>query len=185
MVPGTTSSITVNAGKVTNEGFELEGQMVVADGWKVGANWGYVHVEIDKWMDIGLNNGGLPVDTAGNRVPSYAPRNTFNVGTLRIAADVSYTDEMYNVPCIKDLSAANAGGTYYAPYCKVPARTLGNARLTLAGVPVGGPGRADVALWVRNIGNVRKPVNYIDMDYFRVATWTEPRMYGLSLSYKW
>ncbi|MBK6676433.1 MAG: TonB-dependent receptor [Rhodocyclaceae bacterium] len=196
MVPGTTSSITVNAGKVTNQGFELEGQMVVADGWKVGANWGYVDVEIDKWMDIGLNNGGLPVDTAGNRVPSYAPKNTFNVnvdgrlaktawGTLRIAADVSYTDQMYNVPCIKDLTAANAGGTYYAPYCKVPARTLGNARLTLAGVPVGGPGRADIALWVRNIGNVRKPVNYIDMDYFRVATWTEPRMYGLSLSYKW
>jgi hypothetical protein len=42
-----------------------------------------------------------------------------------------------------------------------------------------------VALWVRNIANVRKPVNYIDMDYFRVATWTEPRMYGVSLNYKW
>ncbi len=196
LLPNTTSSIIVNAGEIVYRGFELEGQFVVADGWRVGASWGFVDYDIKKFIDVGLNNGGALVDTANNRVIGYAPENTFNVnvdgrlaktawGTLRIAADVSYVDEMDNIPGIKNLSAPNAGGANSAALTKIPERTLANARLTLAGVPVGGPGRADVALWVRNIGNVRKPVNYIDMSYWRVATWTEPRMYGLSLSYKW
>ena len=196
LVANTTSSIIVNAGKATYRGFELEGQFVVADGWRVGASWGYVDAEWKKFIDVGLNNGGALIDTASNRVISYAPKNTFNVnvdgrlaktawGTLRGTVDVTYTDEMFNLPGNKDLSAPNAGGANLASLTKVPERTLANARLTLAGVPVGGPGRADIALWVRNIGNVRKPVNYIDMSYWRVATWTEPRMYGLSLNYKW
>jgi len=196
LVPNTTSSIIVNAGKATYRGVELEGQFVVADGWRVGASWGYIDAEWKKFMDVGLNSGGALVDSASNRVNAYAPKNTFNVnvdgrlaktawGTLRGTVDVSYVDEMYNLAANKDLSAPNAAGANLASLTKIPARTMANARLTLAGVPVGGPGRADVALWVRNLGNVHKPVNYIDMSYFRVATWTEPRMYGVSLNYKW
>ncbi|CAB1370562.1 TonB-dependent receptor [Denitratisoma oestradiolicum] len=201
LVPGTTSSIIVNAGKATYKGFELEGQLVVADGWRLGMSWGRINARFDEYMDNGftpgtLNYSGAVIDTAGNRVNGYAPKNTlnFNVdgrlaktawGTLRGTMDITYTDKMHNIPGNKNLYAANAGGANDAALTLVPSRTLVNARLTLAGVPVGGPGRADVALWVRNLADVRKPVNYIDLSYYRVASWTEPRMYGMSFNYKW
>ncbi|WP_186453852.1 TonB-dependent receptor [Denitratisoma sp. DHT3] len=196
LVAGTTSSIIVNAGKATYQGLELEGQFVVADGWRVGASWGYIDAKFDQYMDNGLNNGGALIDTASNRTPAYAPKHTINLnvdgriaktawGTLRGVVDVTYTDKMYNLAGNKSLAAPNAGGANDAEMCLIPSKTLVNARLTLAGVPVGGPGRADVSLWVRNLANVRKPVNYIDLSYYRVATWTEPRMVGLSFGYKW
>lgn len=197
LIAGTTSSVIVNAGKATYTGLELEGQVVVADGWRVGASWGYIDAKFDRYMDNALNIPGNPViDTASNRVPAYAPKNTLNVnvdgrlartawGTLRGTMDITYTDKMHNLAGNKNMLAPNAGGSNDATMTLVPSRTLINARLTLAGVPVGGPGRADVALWVRNLANVRKPVNYIDLSYYRVASWTEPRMVGMSFGYKW
>ncbi len=196
LIPGTTNSIVVNAGKAEYQGFELEGKLVVADGWRIGASWGYLDAKFKEYIDNGLNNGGALIDTASNRNPAYAPKNTvnFNIdgrlaqtawGTLRGIMDVTYTSEMYNLAGNNDLAAANAGGANLASLCLIPSRTLVNARLLLANIPVGGPGKADLSLWARNLGDVRKVINYIDLSNYRVATWTEPRMVGLSFNYKW
>ncbi|CAB1368458.1 TonB-dependent receptor [Denitratisoma oestradiolicum] len=206
LVPGTTSSIVVNAGKGTYQGLELEGQLVVVDGWRVGASWGYVDAKYDKYLDdqvcftaaggYGPCNPAVQVDRASNTKVAYAPKHTlnFNVdgrlaktawGILRGTMDINYVAQMYNVPSNINLDAPNAGGSYWVGTTTIPSRTLINGRLILAGVPVGGPGRADVSLWVRNLADVRKVVNNIDLGYYRVATWTEPRTYGLSFGYKW
>lgn len=195
LIPGTTSSITVNAGKVTNKGIELEGQVVVVDGWKLGASWGISQAR--------STNGSISVSTtavlrptpAGNRVSADAPKNTFNANVdgrsartawaPALAVDVNHTDEMYNVACIKEPTAPNVAEPGMRPYCKVPALHLGNARLTLAGRAVGGPARRHRAA-VRNIGDVPQTGERHRHGLLpRGELEPEPRMYGLSLSYKW
>jgi len=196
LVPGTTSTITVNAGKTKYHGLELEGNFLVAEGWRVGASWGHIDAKYERYMDNGANNGGILIDTASNRVVPYAPKNTLNLnvdgilgrtawGTLRGVLDINHTDEMYNLAANKNPAAANAARVTTAANATIPARTIVNGRLTLAGLPVGGPGRADLSFWVRNLTDTRKMINNIDFGTYRTVLWTDPRMYGLSFGYKW
>jgi iron complex outermembrane receptor protein len=203
--PGTTSSIMLNAGKATMEGFELEGVFLVADGWKLQASYGYLHGKFDEYMDYPLNAATAAlagvttttlIDTAGNRVMNYAPRHTFNLavdgrlakttwGTLRGILDYTFISSFYAYPSNISLTAANAGAGSLASINQMPSQGLVNARLLLADVPLGGPGRTSVSLWVKNLTDSKKVSNVIDFGYFQNASWTPPRTYGASVSYKW
>jgi iron complex outermembrane receptor protein len=206
LIPGTTSSVVSNAGEAVSQGVELEGVLVPADGWKIQASYGYLETDTKEFLDYPFNAttaalAGVStttlIDTAGNRVMPYAPRHTFSLsidgrlaktvwGTLRGILDYTYTSDFFAYTSNKSYTVANAGqsGTL-AGLNKLPELGLVNARLVLANVPLGGPGQTDVSLWVRNLTNEKKLVNLIDFSYFHNATWTPPRMYGASLSYKW
>jgi hypothetical protein len=68
----------------------------------------------------------------------------------------------------------------------MPVLQMVNARLLLGGIPVGGPGKAEASLWVRNLGNIRKETTHIDVaGFYRIAGWTEPRTLGVGLAYRW
>jgi iron complex outermembrane receptor protein len=197
LVPGTTESYLTNAGKSTYRGFELEGALVPVDGWKIQASYGYLKAEFDKYIDNALNITGRPlIDTASNREAGYAPKHTFSLnvdgrlaktswGTLRAIADYTYTAEMNLYACNKDLRAANAGGSYGCDGVRLPDTQLLNLRLLLAGVPIGGPGAADISLWVKNATNEDKKIQGIDFGVLKTANWQEPRMYGVTFNYKW
>lgn len=203
--PGTTTSIMLNAGKAQMMGLELDGAFLVADGWKVQGSYGYLHGKYDVYMDYpysaataalaGVSTTTL-INTASNRVFNYAPRHTLSLnvdgrlaktpwGTLRGMVDYTYTADFYAYPSNKSLTAPNAGAGTVAWINKLPAIGLVNARLTLADVPIGGPGAASVSLWVRNLTDSKKLTNLIDFSYFQNAAWTPPRTYGLNLNYKW
>ncbi|HLS80103.1 MAG TPA: TonB-dependent receptor [Steroidobacter sp.] len=196
LIPGTTQSFLQNAGEATRQGFELEGRVLIADGWTVGLNYGYLDAEFDKYLDNALNIAGRPViDTASNRLPAYSPEHTIGVtldgrlletqyGTLRLIVDYSYIDDYYLYAVNKDLSAPNAGGSYSAAADRIPARDLTNMRLLFAGIPAG-PGDLDLSLLVRNVTDSDKMVQGIDFSMFRSANWQEPRTWLLSAAYKW
>lgn len=197
LIPGTSITLLTNAGKATYQGIELEGAFLLSDGWKLQANYGYLDAKFDEFFDNALNIAGRPlIDTASNRSPGYAPKHTFNMsldgrlvktawGTLRGIFDYTYTAKVYAYSVNKSLSAPNAGGSYVVGVDEMPATRNINARLLLADVPVGGPGQADISLWVKNLTDEKKVIQIIDVGTSITANWQEPRTYGLTFNYKW
>lgn len=197
LMPGTTQSVLINAGQSTYRGFELEGALVPADGWKLQAGYGYLKADFDSFMDDALNIPGQPIiETASNKETPFAPKHTLSLnvdgrlaktqwGTLRGILDYTYTTKLYSGACNKDITAANAGGNYSCPLVEMPSTQMINARLLLAGIPVGGPGAADLSLWVKNLTNENQQVNGIDFGMMRTANWQPPRTFGMSFNYKW
>ena len=198
LVPATTQSFLTNAGKSTYQGLELEGSIIPTDGWKVQASYGYLATKFNEYIDNALNLGaGRPlIDTAGNKEAGYAPKHTFSFnvdgrlaqtawGTLRGIVDYTYTASSLLYSSNKDLAAANAGGSYSVAMETMPAYSVINARLLLAGVPMSGPGTADVSFWVKNLTDEKKQIQGIDFGMMRTANWQQPRTYGLSMNYKW
>ncbi|HVN43557.1 MAG TPA: TonB-dependent receptor, partial [Steroidobacteraceae bacterium] len=197
LVAGTTQSILQNAGEGTRRGFELEGRWRVVDGWTVYLNYGYLDAYFDKYMDNKLNppNQGSQIDTASNRLPGYAPKDTLGMGfdgrlmhsdegDLRLIVDYSYMSKNYLYACNKSLTAPNAGGSFLCSMDSVPSTYLMNARLLFADMPIG-PGKLDLSLFVKNLTNSDRAVQGIDFSMFRTANWQDPRMWMITAAYKW
>jgi len=204
LVPGTTQSIMTNAGESTRRGFEIEGRMRVADGWTVGLNYGYLDAYFDKFMDYPLicnpgvactNDTTHKIDTASNRLPGYAPKNTLGLnldgqlmhsseGDLRLILDYSYMSNYYLYACNKSLTASNAGGSFLCSMDGVPSSNQVNARLLFADMPIG-PGKLDMSFFVKNLTNSDKMIQGIDFGMFRTANWQDPRAWWVTAAYKW
>lgn len=193
--PGSTSPTMVNTGKARYEGLEVEGSFVVSDGWKVQVGYGYLNPKLISF--ILYNPAGQLADVAANTTPVYAPKNTLtlsvdgrlaqtSLGTLRGIIDFNYTSSMYNYSAQRSAVGTNVAVGNSAEESNMPATAIVNARLLLAGIPIGGPGKADVSLWVRNLTDVKKLATGFDLGgMFVVGNWTEPRTAGLSFNYKW
>ena len=191
---GTTPTI-VNAGKVQTQGLELEGILQIADGWRVQAGYGYLDAKFKAYQS--LNQLGAVVDISQNSQVGYAPKQQLSLnldgrlartswGTLRGIIDYVYTSEYYNYAGQNTAIGTNVGVGNSADESKMPALGMVNARLLLAGIPIGGPGKADASLWVRNATNLKKEVAHIDLGgFYRIASFTEPRTFGISMNYKW
>ncbi len=197
LVPGTTQSIMQNAGEMTNQGIEIEARALVADGWTVYLNYGYLDSTFEEFIDNKLNppNVNSLIDTASNRLPGYAPENTLSAGfdgrlmqtdegDLRLIVDYNFVDDYYLYAVNKDLAAPNAGGPYWKETNGIPASTQVNARLLFADIPLGG-GTMDVSLFVKNLLDSDKLVQGIDFSMFRNANWQEPRTAMVTFAYKW
>ena len=195
LVPGTTQSLLQNAGEATRYGFELEGRVLVTDGWTVGINYGYLDASYDKYLDNSFAPGRPIVDTADNRLPPYAPENTIGLtldgellrtgfGTLRLIADYYYMDSYFLYPVNEDLTAPDAGGSYSEAMDGIPSSDQLNLRLLFADIPAG-PGTLDLSLLVRNVTDSDEMTQGIDFSMFRTANWQEPRSWRLTAAFKW
>ncbi len=193
--PGGISPTTVNAGRLKSEGLEVEGLYQLADGWRLQASYGYLHMKFKDYDTF--NQYGALVNVADNTVSSYSPRHQLTVnldgrlaqtawGTLRGIVDYTFTSSYYNYHSERTAVGTNVSVGNSADESQLPALSMINARLLLAGIPIGGPGKAEVSLWARNLTNVKKETAHIDLaGFYRIAGWSDPRMLGLSLNYKW
>ncbi len=189
-------SVIRNAGQATINGLELEASYIPTDSLRFALGYGYLDGEYDEFMEAAA--AGQPVsNVAGNRAFPHAPKHTLNltadaklgrtsIGQWRAIADYSYTSSVYSYPyqlTTVDASRATAGNT------KVEGYGLLNLRLALSQIPVGGPGKADMALWVKNVTDKQQPVNFIDFGpgfaNLTTAYYLQPRTYGVSLNYRW
>lgn len=189
-------SVIRNAGQATINGLEIEASYVPMDSLKFQLGYGYLDGKYGEYMEAAA--AGQPVtNVAGDRAFPHAPKHTFNliadaklgltsIGMWRAIADYSYTASFYGYPYQLnnvDPSRANANNT------KVNGYGLLNLRLALSRVPVGGPGSADLALWVKNVTDKQQPVNFIDFGpgfaNLTTAYFLQPRTYGVSLNYRW
>ena len=196
LVPATTQSFLTNAGEAVYRGFEIEGALVIKEGWRIQGSYGYLNTRFNKFLDNALRLPGRPIiDTASNRLSPYAPRNTVNlnldgrlwqtpVGPLRLILDYSSTSKMNLYAVNKSLTAANAGGSYVVGVDSVPATRMVNARLLLSDVAMGG-GTGEFFIAAKNLTDEARQLQGIDFSMFRNAAWQEPRVYSAGFSYKW
>lgn len=192
---GSTSPIISNAGASTYKGVELEGAMRVTNDTKLSAGYGYLDAKFDSFITAGLT--GQVVDAASNLVIGYAPKHTFNInadsklantefGKLKGLVEYRYVASYYNYAANKSMTAPNAMPGNLAEDSKQPSLGTINARLTLGEIPVGGPGKAEASLWVKNLSDKQVRQNMIDVSgYYQVGYWSAPRTIGASFNYKW
>ena len=57
--------------------------------------------------------------------------------------------------------------------------------IRLAEIPVGGPGKAEVSIYGRNLTDFDDRTPSIDCGGFVNANWPTPRTWGMALSYRW
>ncbi|MBP9217407.1 MAG: TonB-dependent receptor [Sterolibacterium sp.] len=193
--PGGIAPVTVNAGKMQSEGLEIEGLYQLVDGWRLQASYGYLHMKFKEYDTY--NPSGARVNVADNTVASYSPRHQLTLsldgrlartawGTWRAIVDYSFASSYYNYQGQITSVGNNVAVGNTTAESRMPALGLVHARLLLSGIPVGGPGKAELSLWARNLTNVQKQATHIDVaGLYRIAGWTDPRMVGLGLSYRW
>ncbi len=196
LLPGTTQSWIENAGKSTYRGAELEVTAKISNNWQMQLTYGYLHAKFDSYIDNALNIPGQPlIETASNREAPYAPENTLSVrldgsllrtswADLRARADFTYTSKIYINAVNKDLAATNAGGQYSADIDMLPALKNLNAGLSLQGIRIG-EGTIDFSIFGRNLTDEDDVAQFIDFGMFRNVTWTPPRTYMFTATYRW
>lgn len=191
------SSAIRNAGKATTKGFEIDAMWMPSDALRLQASYGYLDGQYDEFMEPAAADQPVS-NVASNRSFPHSPDSTLSLtidarlaqtpwGRLRLLADYSYISSFYAYAyqiVTVDPTRATAGNS------RVEGSGLLNLRLGLDDLPIGGPGKADVALWVRNAGDQQKPVNFMDFgpgffsDY-ELAYFPEPRTYGATFRYRW
>ena len=189
-------SLIRNAGQAELKGLELElGWRPVSD-LRFQLGYGYLDSKYKEYLEAPA--AGLPItNVADNRSVPHAPKHTFNLtadanlgrtslGRWRAIADYTYTASFYGyayqfapVDPVRPLAEDS----------KIKGYGLLNLRLALASIPIGGPGDADMALWVRNVTDKQQAVNYIDfgpaLGSMRLGYFLQPRTYGVSFNYRW
>ncbi|CAB1370563.1 TonB-dependent receptor [Denitratisoma oestradiolicum] len=192
---GGTTPVIENAGKVKLQGLEVEGVFALAPGWKLQAGYGFLETKVLEAEQF--NQFGALINAAGNSVTGYGPRHQINLaldgrlaktafGTLRGIVDYTYSAKYYNYSGQRTSQGWEVAVGNSTEESLMPALTTVNARLLLAGIPVGGSGEAEASLWVRNLTDRQQMNGHIDVGgFYRIAGWTEPRTYGVSFGYKW
>lgn len=192
---GAAATSVRNAGKATIYGVELEGQVALWSGSRLGFNYAYLHTKYDEFLDAG-------VDVADNRAFVHAPKNTANIyldmrlarfdwADLRGLIDYSYTDSFYTYP----YQLSGPGDAGYDPTkqvagdVEVPSTALLNMRLSLSNMRIGTAAVGEVALWVRNVTDEDAPSNFIDFGpgfgSLTNANFNDPRTFGVSGTIRW
>lgn len=193
---GSINPTVVNAGKLQTKGLELDAAVSPMDGTRVSVGYGFLDAKIKEYRALSATNQA--VDAASNTVASGAPRHTLSVSldqrlmrtgsglTVRGLADYRYVSERYTYPGQISATAANATVGNSAAESLRPALGLLDLRLIVGGIKLGGPGDAELALFVKNATNQRKTVAHMDISgFYQVGFWSDPRSYGASFNYKW
>jgi iron complex outermembrane receptor protein len=186
-----------NAGKSTYDGAELEIQAAIFDGFRLSANYAYLHFKYDKVEDPAT--GADVTDFYHNVVPTNAysiaadyRSPDLGFGALEFNLTYSYTDsagiyqDSYSVSAAGDAAlTASADKRQFV----TPSYGIWNTRLALADVKVGPneKGNLTFALWCRNLTDKEyQSYNYVTVAQAAQyqAFWGEPRTVGLDVIYK-
>ncbi|SNS06218.1 iron complex outermembrane recepter protein [Sphingomonas laterariae] len=181
---GGASSITVNAGKATYTGVEVEATAEPVDGLTLNATGGYVD---RKFKSFVIRNAGTNQleDVADEARFHYSPSTTANAGIqyeygalsfgkILARLDWTYRSRIYFHP-LDRLNPFNE---------QISDGSVGrfDARLAVSELELGGS-RATVALWGKNITNEDYLYSGIDFGSLGFAgiVYAEPRTYGIDL----
>lgn len=171
------SSEVRNVGEATKQGFELEVAFQPLANLLITANYGYLDVKYDEFMEFDPAVGAV-IDRSDVKDISYAPENTLNLavdytflsapwGELRGYLNYSYVDDF--VPYTNPAQNATS---------MIDGRGLLNGRLTLAEVPLSGT-TLELALWGKNLTNEDYRLNTIPFGTWTASYFGDPRTYGI------
>src|SRR5690625_3599158 len=175
------TTITANAGKARLQGSELEVTALPIAGLVLDLSYGYLDFDYRKYRAT-IPGSTVTFDASGQARAANAPRHTgrFNaayeftplpIGVFTAALEVTHTGRHHFNPRNYQHDAAGE-------------RTLLNARLSLADIPVS-QGTLRAALWGRNLENKEYREYGIDFSSHAINTWRDPRTYGVDLVYEY
>lgn len=174
---GTFCLVTSNAGGAEMQGVELELEAVITEAFSVQASYAYINAKVTEFI---LANGD---DVTEGKLFALTPENSASlslvydfpatdIGQFSARIDASYQDEIA-------FSSQDDGGDLYFG----DSRTLINARLTLADIPVA-KGDLKLALWGKNLTDEEYRVSGINITIATNNYYGELRSYGLDLTYE-
>lgn len=184
---GGASSRTVNAGAATMKGIEFDIVAVPLEGLTIDLNYGYLDAGFDEFMARNPVTNQLE-DISRNATMPFTPKNTAALG-------VQYDFEPFSFAVLSArVDITHKGKFVFHPYeneWNSPGeRTLLNARISLNDIKLGccdDKGSLRVSLWGKNLTD-KEYINYgIDFGSlgFSGATYSEPRTYGLDVTYSY
>ncbi|WP_170150226.1 TonB-dependent receptor [Parahaliea mediterranea] len=180
---GGASSNIVNAGDATYQGLEVDLTAILAEGWLLDFNYGYLDAQFNEYLALDPATNEF-VDISDRTTVTRAPEHNanlglqydfrpFSFGVLSARVDVSYTDEfVYHV--------------FNNQYDSTDAHTLVNARLSLSDVPVNRDGVLRFSLWGKNLTDEEYRQWGIDFGSLGYAggTYNRPTTYGIDVTYR-
>ncbi len=161
---------TINTGKSSQSGIEIDAMYIPIDGLMIDANYGYIHSDVDNYVD----------PTNGEVKPRYVttPHNTgslgvqydygINLGLLSARLDATYSDRQ--------------GFSTSDNRVEADARTLLNGRLAISEVALAS-GDLAIALWGKNLADEEYIEHGTNFGYYIGYTWGTPRTYGMDVTY--
>lgn len=193
----TSVSITVNAGKATFTGFDLETTGILGHGFQVNGSLGYVKPKYKQYLF--LNSVGVPTNIAPyGRFPLVA-RWTWNIGGQYTAdpmsagvfsARIDYSQQssyVFQPVGVIPAGIVQAGALTLSP--NNDTQKSGKAKnlrvnLSLSEIPVGTDTLENVKiqLYGDNLTNHRYRLSGVDFGTYATASFNRPRSFGVRLS---
>lgn len=176
---------TVNAGKASFSGFELELTAVPTDRLTLSGSVGYVHSNYKSYLFLNPATNTL-INVADEVHNAHVPDWTGNVNAdwiaarwgddtkLRLNAAYAYQASTWNFP----LTRVNP----YNPQIRQNAQKNLSARITLEDIALDSRARLTVQLYGENLLNQDQRINSVDFGSlgFATVTWGEGRRYGIT-----
>jgi iron complex outermembrane receptor protein len=184
---GSFGTITVNAGKTTYTGFEVEGQLKLSDMFSIDGNFGYLDVNIKDFPGNDITNTTRNIAGLLNGA-GFAPKYTGSIagnvtvplsGDAKMTARVgySYTSGYQMFP-----------NSLTAPFSKTTegdARGLVDAQLRIDGIKMGGTSFG-LTLWGKNITDKEYITRAVDFGQlgFAGVIYGDPATFGASIEFE-
>ena len=174
-VPEFVTTNIINAGKAKFTGFELEGQLRPTDTLSINFGYGYLKA---RYKDFVLPSREDVTHTY--QIP-LAPKNNIllgaehrlDLGGVQLISSVNYSwrSSQWGTITPDVLSRRKAYG-------------VADARLTLAGINVGGGAELEFSVWGKNITDEKYWTSGINLTAFTVRQWGDPRSFGADVKLK-
>jgi len=175
---------TVNAGKASFSGFELELTAVPIDDLSFTGSVGYVHSHYKTYLYLDPVTNKL-INVAGEVHNPHVPDWTANVGADWLAARWDDTKLRFNAAYAFQASTWNFPLTRVNPYnplIRQNAQKNLSARITLEDIPLSARARLTVQVYGENLLGQDQRINSVDFGSlgFATLTWAEGRRFGIT-----
>jgi iron complex outermembrane receptor protein len=181
---GSFGTQTVNAGKTTYTGIEIEGQFKISDTFSIDGNFGYLDVNIKDFP--GADITGVIRNVAGlQNGPSYAPKYTGSIAgnvMVPLSGDARLTARLgYNYTAGYQMFP-NSLTAPFSQTTQGDARGLVDGQIRIDGIRLGGTSFG-VTLWGKNITDKAYVTRAVDFGQLGFATviYGDPATFGMSL----
>jgi len=175
---------TVNAGKASFSGFEVEITAAPTEDLTFNWNVGYVHSDYKSYPYLDPRTNSI-INVADEVYNAHVPDWTGNVGADYVAAHWGDTRLRLNATYAFQASTFNFPLTRVNPYNPLIRQTaLSNlgARITLEDIPLGSRSHLTLQVYGENLLDQDQRINSVDFGSlgFATVTWAEGRRFGIT-----
>jgi iron complex outermembrane recepter protein len=163
------SSQILNAAAATTRGIEIEAEARPVAGLRLSASLGYLYAKYNQFSNLTTNYSGRDLPYAPKWTASASASYIIPVGSGTLTPSVQYTYQ----------------SSKWSNFTQSPTEFIGAVNLVHANLAWSPHGdQWEVALWARNLFNVRYLQSGLNAGAFSFASYGAPREYGVDLTFK-